>query len=82
MLTCVQVHGSKKGLAAVLAVKRSAGIAPEVNLRNPLHTVDAHPGFKTQGRHKKTCMPKIYSKKKTTKVFSATMQKMFIYAQI
>ena len=27
----------KKGSAAVLVIKRSAGVAPEVNLRNPLH---------------------------------------------
>ena len=37
--------------------KRSAGVAPEVNLRNPLHTGEeahnrwVHPGFETQGRH-------------------------------
>ena len=36
--------------------KRSAGVAPEVNLRNPLHTGEeahnrwVHPGFETQGR--------------------------------
>ena len=39
------------------AVKRSAGVTPEVNLRNSLHTGDKahkqwiHPGFETQGRH-------------------------------
>ena len=39
-----------------LEVKRSAGVAPEVNRRNPLHTAEeAHkweilPGFETQGR--------------------------------
>ena len=32
--------GQRKGLAAMLAAKRSAGVAPEVNLRNPLHTDD------------------------------------------
>ena len=38
-------------------VKRSAGVALEVNLRNPLHAGDEahkwgiHPGFETQGRH-------------------------------
>ena len=29
-----------KGLAAMLAVKRSADVTPEVNLRNPLHASD------------------------------------------
>ena len=45
----------------MLAVKRSAGVAPEVNLRNPLCAVKIackwgiHPGFKTQGRrHQKS----------------------------
>ena len=39
----------------MLATKRSAGVAPEVNLRNPLHADDEarkrriHPGFETQG---------------------------------
>ena len=30
----------RKGLAVVLAAKRSAGVAPEVKLKNPLHTGD------------------------------------------
>ena len=36
---------------------RSAGVAPDVNLRNPLYVGDElymwgiHPGFETQGRH-------------------------------
>ena len=45
----------------MLAVKRSAGIALEVNLRNPLHAAEeAHkqgiqPGFETKGgRHQKS----------------------------
>ena len=29
------------GSVAILAAKRSAGVAPEVNLRNPLHASDA-----------------------------------------
>ena len=44
-----------------MAVKRSAGVAPEVNLRNPLHAGEEarkpaiHPGFETQGRrHQKS----------------------------
>ena len=53
--TQVQVCGWN-GLAAVLATKRSVGVTPEVNLRNPLYTGDGackwgiHPGFETQGR--------------------------------
>ena len=34
MCKYVDQHGS----ADMLAIKRSAGVAPEVNLRNPLHT--------------------------------------------
>ena len=42
---------------AMLAIKRSAGVAPEMNLGNPLRTGDnawnqeTHSGFETQGRH-------------------------------
>ena len=36
---CMQVCGWN-GLAAMLAAKSSAGVTPEVNLRNPLHTGD------------------------------------------
>ena len=45
-----------KGSAAMLAIKRSEGDTPEVNLRNPLYTGEeackweTHPGFETQGR--------------------------------
>ena len=57
------------------ATKRSAGVAPDMNLRNQLHAVstalkqEIHPGFETQDRryrwpHKKElCLPK---KLKTT----------------
>ena len=45
----------------MLAAKRSAGVAPEVNLGNSVHTGDKagkqgiHPGFETQGRgHQKS----------------------------
>ena len=40
----------------MLAIKRSASVAPEVNLRNPLHADEdarnqgIHPGFETQSR--------------------------------
>ena len=43
--------------AAMLATKRSAGVTPEVNLRNSLHAGDKackrgiRPVFETQGRH-------------------------------
>ena len=41
----------------MISIKRSAGIALEMILRNPLHAGDKvykkgiHPGFETQGRH-------------------------------
>ena len=44
---------NKKGLAAMLAIKWSAGVAPEVNLMNPFHVGDEackwgiHSGCKT-----------------------------------
>ena len=44
-------------VAAMLAFKRSAGVAPDVNLRNPLYTGDEarnrviHLDFETKGRH-------------------------------
>ena len=34
----VHMYVDQNGLAAMLAVKRSAGVTPKVNLRNPLHT--------------------------------------------
>ena len=40
----------------MMAVKRSSGVAPEVNLRNSLHADNKagkqgiHPGFETQGK--------------------------------
>ena len=47
----------RKGSAAMLTSIQSAGVAPEVNLRNSLHVGNKahkqgiHPGFETQGRH-------------------------------
>ena len=44
-------------LVIMLTAKRSAGVAPEVNLRNQLETGNKacshgiHPGFETQGRY-------------------------------
>ena len=56
-LRSIKVHrGRQNGSVAMLATKRSAGVAPEVNLRNPLHAGDkAHkegnyPDFEPQGR--------------------------------
>ena len=52
---------NQKMLCAMLAIKRSTGVAPEVNLRNQLHAGDntryqgLHPGFETQPRcHQKS----------------------------
>ena len=47
----------QKGFAAMLTSIQSAGVAPEVNLRNPLCAGEEarkqgiYPGFETQGRH-------------------------------
>ena len=44
-------------MTVMLAAKRLAGVAPQANLRNILHTgkkahkPGIHPGFETQGRH-------------------------------
>ena len=65
IVSCNQVASEstwiKNGLAATLAAKKSAGVAPEVNLRNPLHAGDKafkwgiHHGFETQSRrHQKS----------------------------
>ena len=47
----------QKGLDAMLVIKNLVGVAPEVNLRDPLHTgnetckQEFHPGFETHGTH-------------------------------
>ena len=47
----------KSGSAAMLAIKRSAGVTVEMNLRNPLCTDEKvcrqgiHPAFEIQGRY-------------------------------
>ena len=52
----VQKYVDQKGSAVMSTIKKSAGVDPEVNLRNPLHAGDEackqeiHPGFDTQGR--------------------------------
>ena len=58
LLLQVQVRWSKKpGSVTILATKRSAGVTPEVNLRNPLHMGNEahkqgfHLGFEAQSRH-------------------------------
>ena len=38
---CMQVYGSNNDSATMLATNRSAGVAPDVNLRNPLHSNEA-----------------------------------------
>ena len=35
---CLKKYVDQKGPAAMLVIKKSAGVAPEVNLRNPLPT--------------------------------------------
>ena len=51
----VYKYVDQKGPAAVLFAKRSAGVTPEVNLKNPLHPgkeaceQGIYPGFETQG---------------------------------
>ena len=51
---------TRLGSNVMLAVKRSAGVALEVNLRNAFHTSEEackpgiHSGFKTQGKRHQT----------------------------
>ena len=51
----VYKYVDEKGSAAMLAIKRSSGVVPEMNLRNPLHAGDTaqqweiNPGFETEG---------------------------------
>ena len=47
----------KKGPVVILAVKKSAGVAPKENWRNPLHTMkhinkEIHPSIGSQARSK------------------------------
>ena len=57
----VHKYVDQKGLTAMRAIIRSAGVAPEMNLKNPLNAdTEAckrgiHPGFENQGRlHQKS----------------------------
>ena len=56
----VRNYVEQKGSPTMLAAKRSAGVAPDINLRVPLQTGDGtskgiHLGFKAQGRcHQKS----------------------------
>ena len=67
----VYKYVNQKGSAAILAIKRSAGIAPEVNLRNPLHTGDEaykrgiQPGFKTKTTHHQKSKTEVVRIKRT-----------------
>ena len=40
MVVYIYKYIDQKGSVAMLAVKRSVGVAPEMNLRNPLHMGD------------------------------------------
>ena len=46
-------YAEENGLTAMLTAKRSAGVAPEVNLREHVTCMNkaAHSGFETQRRH-------------------------------
>ena len=54
----------QKGSAAIMALKRSAGVALEVNLVNPSCTCnehlskEIHPGFETQRRNRQKFKPR------------------------
>ena len=52
------------GSAAMLTVRRSAGVAPEVNLRNPLHTGDEahHPGIHLDSEAQYRQSPKVQNR--------------------
>ena len=61
VIPCIVIHVMEKRVWNVLTTIQLAGIAPEVNLRNPLHSGEKthkwgiHPGFETQGRrHQKS----------------------------
>ena len=42
MLVCVlQIYQSEKGSVSMQTIKRPAGVSPEVNLRNPLHSQES-----------------------------------------
>ena len=53
----IRKYVDQKDSAAMLAIQWSAGVTPEVNLRNLLHTGDEtckrgiHSGFETTGRY-------------------------------
>ena len=59
----------QKDSVAMLAVKSSAGVAPEVNLRNSLHAGNEVPGFETQDRHHQVQNRGISGSTKRTDVF-------------
>ena len=61
----MQKYVGRNVSSAMLAAKKSAGVAPEVNMRKPLHTGDKaykreiHPGFETLPPKKKKIKRKI-----------------------
>ena len=71
----------RKCSAAMLVVKRSAGVAPEVNLRNSLHAGKKahkplfHPGFETQGRHHHTSKIRVSMIPQKGLMFSINLKK-------
>ena len=56
-LRAISMYRDRKDSAAMLAVKKSVAVAPEMNPRNPLHAGDKahkqeiHPESETQGRY-------------------------------
>ena len=68
----------QNGLAAMLATKRSAGVTPEINLKNPLHTGNEthkwgiHPGC----RQKCKTGVSVFKKTKKKLIFPDNSTKM------
>ena len=70
-------YEDQKDSAAMLAVKSSAGVAPEVNLRNSLHAGKEVPGFETQDRHHQVQNRGISGSTKRTDVLQFKKKKSF-----
>ena len=82
----------RDGSAAMLAAKRSAGVAPEVNLREhitqmPLASVNkaAHSGFETQRKHHQksktgaSVTPQFKKKKKNFQGVALSADDVFVF---
>ena len=72
LFTYVYKYVDQKGMVAMLVIKRSAGVAPEVTLRNPMHGGNKackqgiHSGFETQVRcHQKSKIGTLVAPQKT-----------------